>query len=107
VVLLALGAAMVAVVLSVILPLTLSDRHLRTAFRALEDDFENLSRTVRSDLGRAYRYRRDKLRGEVPTQEGTETAGGGDNANGDGASPTFTPRQLEIQRRILARRRFT
>src|SRR5215472_14715397 len=98
---------MVAVVLSVVLPLTLSDRHLRTAFRALEDDFENLSRTVRSDLGRAYRYRRDKLRGEVPTQEGTGTEAEQRTPDGNGASPTFTPRQLEIQRRILARRRVT
>ena len=103
--LLALAAALCSLVLSVTLPLLLRDGALRGAFNALEEDFENLQETVRSALGRVGRLKRAIMRGEVPTQEGTEPEGGGDSTDGNGSSPALSQRQLALNQKILSRRR--
>ena len=101
----ALAIACCSLVLSATLPLVLRDSTLRNAFNALEEDFENLQETVRSALGRVGRLKRAIMRGEVSTQEGTEPEGGGDNADGNGSSPSLTQRQLALNQKILSRRR--
>jgi len=99
----ALVAACVAMVLSAVLPLMLSDRTLRSAFNTLEDDFETLRQSVRSDLGRVSRLKRSIMRGEIPAQEGAEPEVASES-NGDGSLSALSKRHLEIQRKIMSRR---
>lgn len=98
---LALVLASASIVLSVTVPLVLRDKTLRNAFSALEDDFETLRQTVRSDLGRVARLKRGIMRGEIPAQEGTEEGAG--EAGSVNGSP-LSKGQLAWQQKILARR---
>jgi len=96
-VILAIVLSSVAIVLSVTVPLVLSDRTLRNSFNALEQDFEELQDTVRSALGRVSRLKRSMQ--ESPTNEP-----GPDSASNTEGGPGLSSRQLDIQRKILSRR---
>lgn len=88
----ALVLSVVAVILSAALPLLLRDGTLRSAFNALEDEFEQLRESNKADMGRISRLKRTLGEATQSTEPEEPTAP-------NGWSKTQSTVQAQIMRR--------